>query len=160
MKIRFLDLAAGATGGTVAGIVLSVGFLAMERTTGKPSELVVLGRRTAATLGSPYIYNPDHPALEEQLLSHGGHLALSAALGVLYASIRTVPGFRGAGGGALFGAACYPLLWGLLGPTLRLTPPPVVEGLPRIAGRLGLHAAFGLITALATGALAPGRRKG
>lgn len=149
---------AGVAGGTVAGALLSGLFLVLERASGKPSVLVELGRKTAAKLGSPYRYNPARVAPEEQMMSHGGHLALSAAMGAAYPAVRSLPGLGGAGGGLLFGAAFYPLLWGLLGPSLGLTPTPREEGAATVAQRIGLHALFGLVTALITNAISPLRR--
>lgn len=154
------ELAGGAFGGTVAGLALSVLFLGLERASGKPSDIVQLGRKAAEKLGSPYRYNPDRPAVEEQAMSHGGHLALSAAMGAVYPLVRAIPGFRGAGGGLLFGAAFYPLLWGLLGPALGVTPTPREEGAATVTQRIGIHAAFGLITALVANAVSPARRAG
>lgn len=89
------DVAAGAVGGTIAGLMLSGLFLTLERVSGKPSVLVELGRKTAVRLGSPYRYNPATPAPEEQIMSHGGHLALSAAMGAAYPVVRGLPGLRG-----------------------------------------------------------------
>lgn len=146
---------AGAMGGTVAGVLLSAWFLMLERASGKPSVLIELGRKTAAGLGSPYRYNPAKAAPEEQMMSHGGHLALSAAMGAAYPAVRSLPGFGGTTGGLLFGAAFYPLLWGLLGPSLGLTRTPREEGAATVAQRIGVHALFGLVTALVTNAASP-----
>lgn len=157
MTISLKSIGAGAVGGTVAGALLSVLFLGLERASGKPSVLIELGRKTAAKLGSPYRYNPSRPALEEQLMSHGGHLALSAAMGATYPLLRPLPGLGGGAGGLLFGAAWYPVMWGALGPALKLTPTPRQEGAAMVAQRAGLHAAFGLVTALVTNALSPSR---
>lgn len=149
------DVAAGALGGTVAGVLLSAVLLGLERATGKPSVLVELGRKTAAKLGSPYRYNPARPAPEEQVMSHGGHLALSAAMGAAWPAFRVLPGMGGAVGGLLFGAGFYPVLWGALGPALGLTPTPREEGVATVAQRVGLHAGFGLVTALVANAVSP-----
>lgn len=155
MGCRAKDVGAGAAGGTAAGLLLSGMFLGLERVTGKPSVLVELGRKTAAKLGSPYRYNPTKPAPEEQAMSHGGHLALSMAMGAVYPAFRALPGMGGVGGGLVFGAAFYPLLWGALGPALGLTPTPRAEGMATVAQRVGLHAAFGLVTALVANAMSP-----
>lgn len=155
MAFRGREIGAGASGGVVAGLLLSALFLTQERVSGQPSDIVRLGRGAAEKLGSPYRYNPARPALEEQAMSHGGHLVLSAVMGAAYPAVRSLPGLRGAGGGLLFGAAFYPLLWGLLGPSLGLTPTPRQEGAATVAQRIGIHAGFGLITALVTNLLSP-----
>lgn len=157
MACTVKTIAAGAAGGTVAGLLLSGVFLGVERASDKPSVLIELGRKTAAKIGSPYRYNPSKPAPEEQLMSHGGHLALSAAMGATYPLIRPLPFMSGIPGSLLFGAAFYPLLWGMLGPVLKLTPTPAEEGTVMVAQRIGFHALFGLVTALVTNALAPER---
>ncbi|MCQ8239711.1 hypothetical protein [Rhizosaccharibacter radicis] len=144
---------AGAAGGTVGGLLISALMLGIERLDGGPNELVVLGRRAAEALGSPYRYNPAHPAVEEQLMSHGGHLLLSALLGALYPPARRLPGPDGALGGLVFGAGVYAALWGVVGPALRLTPTPRQEGAAVVARRLGIHLGFGLVTALIAGRL-------
>ncbi len=160
MAFKGREIGAGASGGTIAGLLLSAMLLVQERATGQPNDIVRLGRKTAEKFGSPYRYNPARPALEEQAMSHGGHLVLSAAMGATYPAVRSLPGFRGAGGGLLFGAAFYPLLWGLLGPALGLTPTPREEGAATVMQRVGIHAAFGLVTALVTNALSPPPTRG
>ena len=149
------DAAAGAAGGVVAGLLLSATLLGLERLSGEPSELVVLGRKVAAALGSPYRYKPSEAAPEEQWMSHGGHLLLSGCLGSGYAAVRRVPGLDGAAGGAVYGAALYQLLWGFLGPALGLTASAHGAGLAVVARRLGMHAGFGVVTALLTDRLSP-----
>jgi hypothetical protein len=149
--------AAGAAGGIVAGAAISALQFATEKTSGTPSDLVKLGRKTSEALGSPYRYNPDRPAPEEQAMAHGGHMLLSAVLGALYPAARRLPGPNGVPGGLLFGAGLYPLLWGALGPALRLTPTPRQEGVPTVVQRLLIHAGFGLVTALVAEPLLPRR---
>ncbi len=149
----------GALGGVVAGSVLTALLLGIERSSNTPSDIVRLGRKTANALGSPYLHQDSMPALDEQLRYHGGHLALSAAMGVTYPALRSLPVLRGPGGSLLYGAAFYLLFWGLLGPRLRLTPTPRQEGAATVARRVGLHALFGLVTGLVTDALAPRGRK-
>lgn len=148
----------GALGGIVAGTALTALLLGIERGSGKPSDIVRLGRRTANALGSPYLHQESMPALDEQLRYHGGHLALSAAMGATYPALRSLPVLRGRGGSLLFGGAFYLLFWGLLGPRLRLTPTPRQEGVAAVAQRVGLHALFGLVTGLVADAMAPGAR--
>jgi hypothetical protein len=147
-------LGCGAAGGIVAGATLTGLFLLIERASGKPSDIVQLGRRTATALGSPYLHQDSLPSTGEQLRYHGGHLLLSAGLGAVYPMVNHLPGVRGAPGGLLLGAACYPLFWGLLGPRLGLTPTPRQEGLATVARRLAIHAGFGLLAALVANLLA------
>ncbi len=149
----------GALGGLAAGTVLTALLLGIERSTAKPSDIVRLGRKTANALGSPYQHQESMPALDEQLRYHGGHLALSAAMGATYPALRSLPVLRGPGGSLLFGGAFYLLFWGLLGPRLRLTPTPRQEGIATAAQRLGLHALFGLVTGLVADALASARSR-
>ena len=144
---------AGATGGLVAGTVLSLLFLVLERASGKPSDIVRLGRRTANTLGSPDLHQDSLPTFDEQVRYHGGHLVLSATMGATYPAMRRLPGLRGAAGGLVFGVAFYGLLWGLVGPRLGLTPTPRQEGAAQVAQRIGIHALLGLVTAPVAGPL-------
>ena len=146
---------AGALGGVAGGAVLTAVLLGMERSSNMPSDIVKLGRRTASALGSPYQHQDTMPALDEQLRYHGGHLALSASMGAFYPALRSLPVLRGRGGSLLYGAAFYLLFWGVVGPRLRLTPTPRQEGAATVAQRVGLHALFGLVTALVADALAP-----
>ncbi len=152
---------AGAVGGLVAGGLVSLAYLALERASGRPSELVRLGRSTATALGSPYRHQDSLPAPDEQLRYHGIHLALSALMGAAYPAVRHLPGFRGAFGGMLYGAGYYALFWGLVGPRLGLVPTPRRDGATRALGKLALLSGFGLVTAAIAGALAPaGARRG
>jgi hypothetical protein len=149
------DAAAGAVGGTAAGLLLSGAFLGFERLSGEPSELVVLGRKVAAALGSPYRYKPSEAAPEEQAMSHGGHLLLSACLGAAYPLVRRAPGLDGVAGGLAYGMVLYPLLWGFLGPALGLTGSARGEGVAVVARRFGMHAGFGVVTAWIANRLSP-----
>ena len=72
---------AGAIGGLVAGALVSLAYLGLERASGKPSELIKLGRSTAIALGSPYRHQDSLPAPDEQVRYQGVHLALSTLMG-------------------------------------------------------------------------------
>ena len=148
-------IGSGALGGIAGGAVLTAVLLGMERGSNTPSDIVKLGRKTASALGSPYQHQDTMPALDEQLRYHGGHLALSAAMGATYPALRSLPVLRGPGGSLLYGAAFYLLFWGVLGPRLRLTPTPRQEGAATVTQRVGFHALFGLVTGLVADALAP-----
>lgn len=156
---RTRRLGSGALGGLVAGTALTALLLGIERSSRTPSDIVRLGRKAASALGSPYLHQESMPALDEQLRYHGGHLALSAAMGATYPALRTLPVVCGPGGSLLFGGAFYLLFWGLLGPRLSLTSTPREEGAATVARRVGLHALFGLVTGLVADALAPHGRK-
>ena len=81
-----IDRITGAvTGGVVAGLALSAVMLAGEKLTGKPSELIELERKATAKLGISTLAGD--ATGHEQLITHGGHLALSALAGLAYAVI-------------------------------------------------------------------------
>lgn len=149
--------AAGAIGGLCAGALVSLCYLGLERASGQPSELVRLGRSTASALGSPYRHQDSLPAPDEQLRYQAIHLALSTLMGSFYAVLRDLRFFRGAAGGALYGASYYGVFWGLVGPRLGLMPGPRRDGPAGIALKLGLLSGFGLVTALLANALSPRR---
>lgn len=120
-----IDRITGAvTGGVVAGLALSAVMLAGEKITGKPSELIELERKVAAKLG---ISTPAGDATgHEQLITHGGHLALSALAGPAYAGIVDEKA-DGVKSGDAFGFAFFVAACGLAGPFLGVTPPPFRE---------------------------------
>lgn len=138
---------AGAIAGAlVAGIGLSALMMAGERKSGKPSELVELERSAVAKL------DPDVPPIggladrDEQALTQGGHLLLSAIAGVAYAAATdddtaVVPG------GILFGLAFYGVAHWLAGPLLGVKQPEWRSDAGQIAMHTVNHLAFGLATA-------------
>lgn len=118
-----IDRITGAvTGSVVAGLALSAVMLAGEKITGKPSELIE--RKAAAKLG---ISTPAGDATGlEQLITHGGHLALSALAGPAYAGIVDEKA-DGVKSGAAFGFAFFVAAYGLAGPFLGVTPASVAR---------------------------------
>lgn len=141
------ELAAGALGGLAGGAAVSALMLAMERRSGTPSELVQLERRAAARAGGPR-RRADLPAsAQEQAISHGGHLMLSAIAGAVYPAFRRASGRSSLPAGLLFGGAFYALAYGVSAPALGVTKP-VWQDAPAATGqRLAVHALFGTITA-------------
>ncbi len=146
---------AGAIGGLVAGALVSLAYLGLERASGKPSELIKLGRSTAIAFGSPYRHQDSLPAPDEQVRYQGAHLALSTLMGAAYPLARQLRFYRGALGGALYGASFYALFWGLAGPRLGLTPTPRADGAALAGQKLALLSGFGLVTASIADALSP-----
>lgn len=147
MSATIRDLIAGGLGGLAGGVAVSAMMLAMEQRTGAPSELVKLGRKTAARLGAPHRLRGADPDSAEQAMSHGGHLALSAAAGALLPTLRHATGLSTVPAGLLFGLGFYLLAWGGADPALSLTPTPAQEGAATVGQRLMIHAVFGTVTA-------------
>lgn len=134
-------------GGLVAGVGLSAVMLACERLSGKPSELIELERSTAAKLA---IRTPtgDAPATgAEQLVTHGGHLALSALAGLAY-TLAVDEEADGTKAGAAFGLLFFIAAYGITGPSLGVTPPPWRERPLRAVQHPIVHVLFGITTAL------------
>ncbi|MCQ8277564.1 hypothetical protein NFI95_03755 [Acetobacteraceae bacterium KSS8] len=148
--------AAGALGGLLAGGLVSLCYLALERASGQPSELIRLGRNTATALGSPYRHQDSLPAPDEQIRYQSIHLVLSSLMGAGYAFLRRTPPFRGAVGGALYGASYYAAFWGVVGPRFGLMPSPRRDTAGGIGLKLGLLSGFGLVAAAICNRLAPG----
>lgn len=148
------DLVAGSLGGLAGGVAVSAMMLATEQRTGAPSELINLGRKTAERLDTPHRQRRADPAANEQAMSHGGHLALSAAAGALLPTLRHATGLSIVPAGLLFGLGFYLLAWGGAGPALRLTPTPIQEGPAKVGQRLMIHAVFGTVTAYVADRLA------
>lgn len=139
---------AGAmAGGLAAGVALSAVMLAGEKLSGRPSELIELERKTAARLHLD-TRKEDAPATgTEQLLTHGGHLALSALAGLVYAAAVDEEN-DGVRSGAAFGLAFFVAANGLTGPLLGVTPPPWRERPLRAIQHPVVHALFGVTAAL------------
>ena len=68
-------------GGLAAGVLLSGIFLGLEAVSGEPSDLIKLKRGVGSKMGQTRIGNGGDPQVKEQLLSHGGHFAMSIAAG-------------------------------------------------------------------------------
>ena len=133
-------------GGLVAGLALSAVMLVGEKLSGKPSELIELERKTAAKLN---IKTPPYgvPATTtEQLITHGGHLALSALAGLIYATVVDEDA-DDARSGAIFGIAFFVAAYGITGPALGVTPLPWRERPLRAVQHPIVHTLFGLAMA-------------
>ena len=141
---------AGATGGLAAGVLLSGIIAGMGAAQGRASELVTLERRT---LGRPE--RPETSgAVGEEMLAHGGHLALSAIAGASYGAVHRGEGSPLAAGLA-FGVGFWALAYGAVGPSLGVTPKPWRDSPSSLAQHAMLHALFGVATALAAERIAP-----
>ena len=140
-------LVSGATGGLAAGVLLSAIFLGMEAAVDEPSDLVKLKRRTGRLLGQAEAWDRARPDAADQIVSHGGHLALSVAAGVAYGAAKpdAAPPLVA---GAVFGAGFYALAYGVLGPVLRITPPLTRDTPSSIVQHGMFHMLFGVTTAL------------
>ena len=133
-------------GGLAAGVMLSAVMLLGEKLSGKPSELIELERSTAAKLGlsPPRDYTP--ATAIEQLVTHGGHLALSALAGLAYAA--TVDEDKdGPVAGAAFGAAFFVAAYEVTGPSFGVTPVPWRQPPLRAVQHPIVHVLFGLAMA-------------
>ncbi len=138
---------AGAVGGLAAGALLSAIFLGTEAAAGEPSDLVKLKRRTGRTLGRSEQRDRARPDIGDQIVSHGGHLALSLAAGAAYGAAKP-DAASPVVAGAVFGAGFYALAYGALGPALRVTPK-LSRDTPSSIVQHGLfHVLFGVATAV------------
>ena len=142
-----LRMTGAVAGALAAGAGLTAMIIAGERKSGKPSELIVLGRATSRKLGVSVPPPARMPDATEQTVVQAGHLLLSAAAGVAYAvtvdeEAGVVPS------GIAFGLAFYAAMHWIAGPMLGLKKPEWRSD----AGTIGMHAlnhiAFGLVTAL------------
>lgn len=158
MRRDTCDAAAGATGGLVAGAVLSGMMLLLERATRTPSDLVLMGRRGERGLGMPHQRLRATPSMAEQVATHTGHLLLSAALGSGLGILRRGLGTTAPRAGLVLGLGFYPLAFGLLGPLLGLTRPPWREQPMKVGQNLLMHLTFGTATGFVADRIA--RRRG
>ncbi len=140
-------LVAGGAGGLAAGALLSVLFLGMEAAVGEPSDLVKLKRRTTRLLGRADRRDRAWPDAGEQLVSHGGHMALSLAAGVAYGAAKPAVASPLVAG-TVFGAGFYALAYGVLGPALGVTPRLSQDSPGSIAQHGFFHVLFGVATAM------------
>ena len=133
-------------GGLAAGAGLSAVMLLGEKLAGKPSELIELERATAAKLDLPTPAGDAPATMTEQLVTPGGHLALSALAGLAYAA--AVDGDDdGPVAGAAFGAAFFSAAYGVTGPALGVTPLPWRQPLLRAVQHPVVHVLFGVAMA-------------
>ena len=147
-------IASGAVGGLAAGALLSVLLLGMEAALGQPSELAALKRRTLSQAGRPQKPHRADANFAEQLISHGGHLALSVASGAAYGAIK--PGsLSPVVAGTAFGAGFYALAYGMLGPALGVTPKLSQDTSSSIVRHGLFHVLFGVTTAVVADRVAP-----
>lgn len=137
------------TGGIVAGLALSAVMLLGETLSGRPSELIKLERKTAAKLGVQTLPNEAPATISEQLVTHGGHLALSALAGLVYATVIDA-GADDRRSGAAFGFAFFLAAYGVTGPALGVTPLPWRERPLRMVQHPIVHILFGLSMAAFT----------
>ena len=141
-------------GGLLAGLALSAVMLLGEKLSGEPSELIELERATAAKLDIGTPQGDADASVSEQLVTHGGHLALSALAGLAYAA-SVDKDDDGPAAGAMFGAAFFVAAYGITGPALGVTPLPWRQPLVRTVQHPLVHVLFGLaISHLARGARA------
>ena len=140
---------AGAVlGGVAAGLGLSAVMLLGEKLSGKPSELIELERKTAAKLGIETPRGDEPATLTEQVVTHGGHLALSALAGLAYAAAVDEED-DSVTSGAVFGLAFFIAAYGITGPLIGVTPPPWREEPLRAVQHPVVHTLFGISMALA-----------
>ena len=144
--------AAGAIAGLAAGALLSVAWYAIEKATGETSEVVRLGRLSLQTRGRAR-REAAPPDAEEQIMSHGGHLALSAAAGALYGLVTPKDAPRLLAG-AGFGAVFYAVAYGTLAPVLGLRPAMWNDTRTNVAQRGFFHLLFGILVGWMTPAIA------
>lgn len=139
-------MAGAVAGGLIAGIGLTALMIAGEKKSGKPSELIALGRASARKLDVRPPPTNRLPDATEQAVVQGGHLLLSAMAGVAYAAAfdedaQVIP--SGIGFGLAFYAAMHWLSGPLLGvKTLEWRADPATIGMHTLN-----HVVFGLATA-------------
>jgi len=140
-------VASGTMGGLVAGSLLSLIFLGMEAAMDEPSDLVKLKRRAGAKAGWAEKRDRAEPDLGDQIVSHGGHLALSAAAGAAFGAAKP-DSVSPVIAGAAFGAGFYAMSYGVLGPALGVTPSLSKDTTSSIVQHGLFHVLFGVTTAL------------
>lgn len=146
----------GLVGGLAGGLLTSGMMLAGELRDGAPSDLTRLERRTAQRLGLPHRGVDADATAGEQVVGHAGHLALSALAGAAYGAICN-PHRSTIAQGAAFGLGFYALAYGVIGPALGVVKAPWQDTPASVAQRAGIHALFGVVTAVVAGRVA-GRR--
>ena len=137
-------------GSLLGGVAISAMMVAKESARKEPSDLIQLERALAGRLG---LQPSRPPGAAEQAIVHGGHLALSALGGAAYAAAfdEDAPVLAS---GLAFGAAFYVACHWIAGPLLRVKPPEWREPSATIAQPLGVHAVYGVLTALGAWAAA------
>ena len=140
-------LAGAIAGALVAGTGITAMLIAGERSSGKPSELVDLGRQTARRVGVTAPTSDALPTPAEQAMIQGGHLALSAIAGAAYAAAFD-RNERALVSGIGFGLAFYAAAHWIVGPLLGLKAPEWRAGSKTIGMHALNHVGFGIATAL------------
>lgn len=140
-------ITAGAIGGLAAGTLVSLLMLGLEAVAGEPSDLVRLKRRASVRIGRRQRLDQADPDVGEQLVSHGGHLALAVVSGALYGAVKPA-GTSPLAAGTAFGAGFYALAYSLVGPGLGLTPRLQDDTRSSIVQHGSMHLMFGVATAM------------
>ncbi len=140
-----LRAAAGAVGGLAGGLLVSAVMLLKQAATGRPSDLVQLERKIASPRTPSWMQGDAD--LQEEGVTHGGHLALSVASGALYGALKPA-GAAPVEAGLAFGVGFMALAYGSVGPALHLTPPPQRDTTANHLQHVMVHALFGIATAL------------
>lgn len=140
-------LAGAVAGGLIAGLGITAMLMAGERKSGQPSELADLERTGAKRVGRAPPAADALPDGREQAIIQGGHLALSAVAGAVYAaSVDEDAPVLASGIG--FGLAFYAVAHWIVGPLLGLKQPEWRSDGKTIAMHTLNHVGFGLVTAL------------
>lgn len=138
---------AGAVGGLLAGALVSAVMVALQVASDEKSDLVKLKRRTAANMGRSNQDDEADPNFGEELLVHGGHLALSGAAGAVYGAL-TPEDASAVVSGSMFGGVFYGLAYGLIGPVMQVSPPLWRDSKSSIVQHSLIHLGFGVLTAV------------
>ena len=117
-----------------------------EKLSGSPSELIELERKTAAKLNIKTPPDGVPATTTEQLVTHGGHLALSALAGLIYAAVVDEDA-DDARSGTIFDIAFFVAAYGITGPALGVTLLPWSERPLRAVQHAIVHILFGLAMA-------------
>lgn len=140
-------ITAGIIGATAAGILVSAVLAGLEAASGEPSDLIKLKRRSIANLGGAAQADNADPSVGEQIVAHGGHLALSGVSGAIYGAL-TPDDVSPVVAGSIFGGAFYLLAYGLVGPSARISPVLWRDSRSSIAIHRLIHMLFGITTAV------------
>lgn len=141
------QITAGAIGGLVAGVLISAVMAGMQAVAKEPSDLIKLKRRSARQLGQMDSGDQATPTFGEDLVAHGGHLALSGLTGAVYGAV-TPKGAPPLIAGSIFGSAFYLLAYGLVGPAVKVSPPLWRDSKTSIIQHSLFHLVFGVATAV------------
>ena len=147
MNRTYSKVLSGLVGGLAGGLVVSAILQAAVALGVDPaSDLVQMQRRALLKSGRPSRAPKASTTLPEEAVGHGWHLALSGALGAIYAASRQQLDRKPAANGAIWGLLFYPLAFWLLGPLTGLTERPWRERKDLLFRRPLVHLAFGATT--------------